>query len=164
MKGTYGMENGFNGNGSSQHFVISYELLCLLRWLIENDGDKLKKIVGKALQSGLRDDIKQLARIENVESNPELIEEVQYSIVEFFSMLEILLLECNNEQAVQRAVEKNLMNTVDHIDSTLCNDDIVRTSVEKATAKSEMQPKANAHQLLYKELLKRWKPTKNMMN
>jgi hypothetical protein len=164
-KGTYGMDNGLNGNGNnSQHFVISYELLCLLRWLLENDMDKLKKLVSKALSSGLADDIKQFEQIGDVSADPELVEEVQHSIIEFFGMLEILLLETMKEQAVARAIEKKLMTTVDHIDSTLCDDDTVRTSIEKATAKSEMHPKENAQDLLFKELLKRWKPTKNMMN
>jgi hypothetical protein len=93
-----------------------------------------------------------------------MIEEIQHSIIEFFSMLETLLLESMKEQAVQKAVEKNLMPTIDHIDSTICDDATVRSSVEKATAKSELQPKANAQELLFKELLKRWKPSKNMMN
>ena len=56
------------------------------------------------------------------------------------------------------------MPTIDHIDSTICDDATVRSSVEKATAKSEQHPKANAQELLFKELLKRWKPSKNMMN
>jgi hypothetical protein len=155
----------FNGNNNNaQQFVISYELLCLLRWLIENDVEKIRKMVSKALASGLKDDIKQFERLGDVNADPVMIEEIQHSIIEFFHMLEILLLESIKEQAVQRAVEKNLMETVDHIDSTICDDATVRSSVEKATAKSELQPKANAQDLLFKELLKRWKPSKNMMN
>ena len=121
-------------------------------------------MVSKALASGLKDDIKQFERLGDVNADPVMIEEIQHSIIEFFHMLEILLLESIKEQAVQRAVEKNLMETVDHIDSTICDDATVRSSVEKATAKSELQPKANAQDLLFKELLKRWKPSKNMMN
>ena len=43
--------------GSNNQFVISYELIALLRWLLENDTDKLKKIITKAYASGLKDDI-----------------------------------------------------------------------------------------------------------
>lgn len=157
--------DSFNKNGNSaQQFVISYELLCLLRWLLEHDVEKLKKMVSKALASGLKDDIRQFEQLGDVNADPAMIEEVQHSIVEFFSMLEILLLESIKEQAVQRAMEKNLMQTIDHIDSTVCSDDTVRSSMEKATAKSDMHPKENVHELLFKELLKRWKPSKNMMN
>lgn len=156
--------DSFNGNNQAQQFVISYELLCLLRWLVDNDSDKLKKTIIKALANGLMEDIRQFEHLGDVNANPEMIEEVQHSIIEFFAMLETLLLEAIKEQTVQKAVEKKLMPTIDQIDSALCNDDVVRSSIEKATAKSEMQPKENVQDLLFKELLKRWKPSKNMMN
>lgn len=156
--------DSFNNQNNAHQFVISYELLCLLRWLLENDVDKLKKMVSKALATGLREDIRQFEQLGDVNADPAMVEEVQHSIVEFFSMLETLLLESMKEQAVQRAAEKKLMEKIDHIDSTICDDATVRSSIEKATAKSDLHPKENAHDLLYKELLKRWKPTKNMMN
>lgn len=156
--------DSFNNNQNPQQFVISYELLCLLRWLLEHDVDKLKKLVSKALVSGLKNDIKQFEQMGDVSASPELVEEIQHSIIEFFCILETLLLESIKEQAAQRAVEKNLMPTIDHIDSTVCDDEVVRSSMEKATAKSELHPNQNAQSILYKELLKRWKPTKNMMN
>lgn len=156
--------DSFNNNNNAQQFVISYELLCLLRWLLENDVEKLKKMVFKALATGLREDIKQFELLGDVSADPAMVEEVQHSIIEFFSMLEMLIAESIKEQAVQRAVEKNLMPTIDQIDSTLCDDDTVRSSVEKTVARSEQHPKENPQNVLYKELLKRWKPSKNMMN
>jgi uncharacterized membrane-anchored protein YjiN (DUF445 family) len=149
---------------NTNQFVISYELLCLLRWILENDVEKMKKIVSKALTSGLKEDIKQFEQLGDVNADPVLIEEIQHSIIEFFSMLEALLIESIKEQAMRTAVEKNLMPTVDHIDSAICDDATVRSSLEKATARSELYPKENAQDLLFKELLRRWKPSKNMMN
>ena len=156
--------DSFNGNNNTQQFVVSYELLCLLRWLLEHDTEKLKKLISKALASGLKDEIKQFEQIGDVQADPMILEEVQHSIIEFFSMLESLLIESVKEHMVQKAIEKNLMPTIDHIDSTICDDATVRSSIEKATAKSEQYPKENAQDLLFKELLKRWKPTKSMMN
>ena len=121
-------------------------------------------MVSKALATGLKEDIKYFEQLGDVSADPAMVEEVQHSIIEFFSMLEMLLAESIKEQAVQRAVEKNLMPTIDHIDSTLCDDATVRSSVEKTVARSEQHPKENAQNMLYKELLKRWKPSKNTMN
>ncbi len=163
-KGTLGMNNDSFNQNKTQQFVISYELLCLLRWLLEHDVEKLKKMVSKALSSGLKEDIRQFEQYGDVNTNPIIMEEIQHSIIEFFSMMETLLLESIKEQTAQMAVEKNLMPTIDHIDTTLCDDALVRSSVEKATAKSEMHPKENAQDLLFKELLKRWKPSKSAMN
>ena len=77
------MNNNQFSNDNTQ-FVLSYEVLCLLRWLVENDVEKLKKIVAKALSSGLTQEI-HLAR-ENAQTpkQEEQMEDVQYSILEFF--------------------------------------------------------------------------------
>jgi hypothetical protein len=153
-----------NNHNSAHQLVMSYELLCLLRWLLDHDVEKLKKIVSKALVSGLKHDIKQFEQLGDVNANPLMIEEIQYCIIEFFSMLEIILAQSIKEQAVQRAIEKNLMPTIDHIDSTICDTETVRFSMEKATARSEKSPKENAQTILFKEILRNWKPSKNMMN
>ena len=73
-------------------------------------------------------------------------------------------MEAMNEHMVQQAVKQNLMPAIDHIDSTICDDDTVRSSMEKATAKSKIASHENAQDILFKELLKRWKPQKNIMN
>src|SRR3972149_2629664 len=101
--------DGFSGENSQ--FVLSYELLCLLRWFVDHDADKLKKLITKAI----------------------------------------------NEQAVKKAVEKNLMPAIDQIDSTICDDATVRFSIEKAATKIDHNPMENPKELLFKELLKRWK-------
>ena len=74
-------------------------------------------------------------------------------------MLDALIIETMNEQAVQRAMEKNLLPAIDQIDSNECDNATVRFSIEKATSKYEHNPKENPKELLFKELLKRWKPT-----
>ena len=141
---------------NNNQFVISYELLILLQWLIDNDGKKLKRIITKALTSGLKEELQQAENID-----PSTIhEDIHYSIVEFFGLLESLLLDTIDEQAVQTAIEKNLMPAIDHIDSTVCDDATVRFSIEKATSKINSNPQENPQEVLFKELLKRWKPSK----
>ena len=150
----------FAGSDGNQ-FVISYELLALLRWLIEHEADKLKKIISRAHRSGLHNEMHKIENSQN-EQSPE---DIQFTLVEFFGLLETLLLESINEKAVQKAVEKNLMPTIDHIDSSICDDATVRFSIEKATNKIELNPQENPQDVLYKELLKRWKPSKkNILN
>lgn len=143
-------------------FVLSYELLALLRWLADHDADKIKKIIAKALASGLKDEVNRAREGRNEE---ETLEEIQHGIIDFFGLLEVLLHETINEHAVQKAMQKNLMPSIDQIDSTYCDNATVRTSIEKATAKIEHNPKENPKELLFKELLKRWKPAnKNILN
>lgn len=137
-------------------FVITYELLSLLLWIIEHEDKTLVKMVKKAFSSGLKDEIKK----NQPANDAQLLEEAQQGIIDFFGMLESHMLEAMHEQSVQRALEKNLMPAIDHIDTAICDDATVRMSIEKATRSTQDSHEA-AKEILYKELLKRWKPGKN---
>lgn len=155
------MNNNEFSNDNAQ-FVLSYELLCLLRWLVDNDAEKLKKIIAKDYAAGLKYDLERMREGWNEE---QTMEDIQHGIVEFFGLMEALLQEVISEQAVQRAVQKNLMPTIDRIDSAICDDETVRSTLEKATSKIEHNPGENPKELLFKELLKQWKPhDKNVLN
>ncbi|MFI5333302.1 MAG: hypothetical protein ACHQVS_04340 [Candidatus Babeliales bacterium] len=147
---------------SHNQFVISYELLALLQWLVEHDAERLKKIIARALQNGLKKDIQNFkVYAADAQSN----EDIQHNIVEFFGLLEALLVETMNEHAMQDAVEKNLMPAIDQLDSTICDDATIRSSVEKATLKLDKSPQDNPQEVLFKEILKRWKPqNKKVLN
>ena len=139
------MDNSSFANETQSQFVVSYELLCLLKWLAENDALRLKRMISKALSSGLK---KELHYADNLQK--EDIEEINHSIVEFLGLLEVLLHESLNEEAVKQAVEKKLMPAIDHIDSNVCDDATVRSSIQKATAKSETNPELNPKELLFR--------------
>lgn len=148
-------------NDSNTQFTFSYELLILLRWLADHDAERLKKIIAKGLKSGLQDELRKAERAHQL----PLMDDIHHSITDFFGLLESLLLEVISEQVAQKAREKDLMPAIDQIDSTICDDITVRSSLEKATSKMEHNPTANPKELLYKELLKRWKPhNKNVKN
>ena len=154
-------DDSFYSPEADGQFVLSYELICLLQWLMDHDAEKLKKIVTKALSTGLQ---KELLAAKETEQNGSL-EEIQESIIDFFGMFEALLSESLNEHAVKKAMEKNLFPTIDQIDSTICDNATVRFSVEKATSNIDSNPEENPKDLLFKELLRRWKPDKkNVLN
>ena len=72
-------------NDNAQQLTLSYELLYLLQWLIENEPDRLKRLIEKALVSGLREDLHFLQK--NTDSHTAN-EEMHYSIVDFLALLE----------------------------------------------------------------------------
>ncbi len=146
---------------NNSQFVLSYELLILLRWLIDHDENKIKKIMGNALKSGLQEELQLLDNTENVAE----LNELQHSITDFLGMLESLLIETTGEHIKEKARQQKLLPSVDRIDTTLCDDTTVRFSLEKATSELAANPDANPKELLFKELLKRWQPTdKNIKN
>lgn len=145
-------ENTFS---EDTQFSLSYELLGLLRWLTIHDQERLKKILTRALETGLHDELKKsVASTKGIGSD----QDVQNSIIDFLGLLETMLFEAMNEHTVKRAIQKNLMPAIDQIDTTVCDDATLRFSVEKATATHNMHE--NPKELLLKELLKRWKPSK----
>lgn len=152
----------FNDNSFApgNQFVITHELLSLLIWLIEHEQVFMAKMVHKAFASGLKDAIKDYQEMDNA----QLLEDAQQAIIDFFGILESHMLDALHQQSVKRALEKNLFPSIDKIDTTACNDAIVRTSIEKATSAINISDK-QAQRTLYRELLKRWNPgTNQVMN
>ncbi|MCX5924729.1 MAG: hypothetical protein NT124_00320 [Candidatus Dependentiae bacterium] len=150
------IDNGdfFNKNHSGQ-FTISYELLCLLRWIVEHDTNGLKNIVTTAMRDGLHTELQKIDTISDLNLTASGIEE---TVSDFAKILELLLLDAMDEEMVRKAEQKKLMTDINKIDVTLCDDDTVRISLEKTTTKIEHNPKVNPKEQLYKEILKQWQP------
>ncbi|KIX85644.1 hypothetical protein KG892_01410 [Vermiphilus pyriformis] len=143
----------------SDQFVISYELLALLKWIVEHDTDRMKKMIARALSNGLD------SRLQRAKAEQELSstnDEIHSIMIDFLVLLETCLAQAMNEQLVKKVVEHNLMPTIDHIDTQACDSATVRASVVSATNKNSTDNSVQHRQdTLYKELLKRWKPDKN---
>ena len=138
-------------NGSAQ-CAISHETLILLRWLIEYHSEDLKNIIHKALHTGLKNAL--------VETHAVMPEDSQESVVDFFHLLEFLLMQTSDEHSLSQASTNNLQPTIDQIDSMICDTTTVQSSIECATTALKDHPERSARELLFKELLKRWIPHK----
>lgn len=141
---------------NDNQLTVSYELLYLMQWLFEHESDSLKKIIAQALEKGLYKDIK----LQDSASEMKDASELQNSIVDFLALLEALLQETINEKNLKHLMEKQLMPALDHIDNHACDQATVDFSVEKTTSRLEQNPQGNAQEILFKELLKCWKPNK----
>ncbi len=147
-------------DNTNNQFVVSYELLALLQWIIEHEDDALCTLASKALASGLKEEMQKRHPL----NNEQALEEAQEAIIDFFGLFEGHLLEAMHEQSVKQAIEKNLMPAIDQIDTAICDDATVRASVEQATYVVENDSsKERAKEVLCKELLKQWKPSKNQV-
>ena len=139
---------------NSDQLVLSYELLQLLEWLIEYEAEALKKIIKRSLSKGLSKELKQR---EKPNAN-----DIQGNVIDFLELLEILLFESNHELSVSDVIRKNLLPSIDQIDTSNFSPATVECSAAIASTKKERNPKENAEELLFKELLKRWKPKKKL--
>ena len=139
-------------------FVLSYELVCLLRWLIEHNEPQLKGLIKKALSAGLKKELKCTESFNQAQQCS--LEEIQMNIVDFFSMLEAILLETMHEQAVQATIEKNLMPAIEHIDAAECDTAVISNSIERVVSKMDNASTERAQEMLFQEILRQWKPSK----
>lgn len=141
---------------SNAHLALSYQLLCLLKWLVENDKGTLKMIMEDALEQGALENLK---RINLQNEDPETVLEMQDTIIDFFGLLESYLQETINDRAHQKIKAKALMPTLEHLDGTLYDNDSLQTSVESTASRIDKNPHKNPKQLLYETLLEQWEPT-----
>lgn len=150
----------FNHDELEQNqFVISYELLALLMWIIEREDKAIARLVKRAFSGGLKHEIDALPRAHNA----QLIDDAQHTIVNFFNILESHVLETMHEDTVQQAIAKNLLPAIDQIDVTACDMMTMRKSIEKAAYAPGARTQEQAKELLCKELLRCWKPSKNQL-
>ena len=153
-------KNSSKNMESGDQLVISYELLQLMEWIVENDSEALKKIIARALKRGFDDQLKQSQSFKELYT----VEEMQNSIIDFVLLLETLLLESTNEEEVNKVIQKNLMPAIDHVDTNNCDLSTLKSSISVATSKLQRNSKENVQEVFLKELLKRWKPAKNSIS
>lgn len=135
---------------------LSYELLYLLKWLVEYEGPTLKKLVQRAVAQGLT-----LHRTDNDSALTATLDaQAQYSIVELLDMLDEFLQQAVEEDNMRQAHVQNLIPAICKVDTTLYGSNAMKDSIDKATMQIRQHPEKNARELLMKELLKNWKPHK----
>ncbi|MFA6065947.1 MAG: hypothetical protein WC707_02080 [Candidatus Babeliaceae bacterium] len=144
---------------NNNHFVISYELLQLLLWLLDHEQESLKKLIYKALGHGLE---KKLRMLKGHSSTPEhqAPQELQQSIIDFFSLLELLMIETMDEHTFDDVMQRSMLPEIDNIDTHMYESDTIHSSIAKATSAAKNNKGESPKDVLYKELLKRWKPAK----
>lgn len=136
-------------------FVVSSELLKLLEWLIDYEHEGLKKLIKRAVEQGL-------IKPNMPKQQAHEPEEIQQNIVEFFTLLDILLQETIQEQSTQELLERSLIPAINCFDKTMYDSTTMATSIAKAAAVVDKSKGETPKEVLCKELLKRWKPHKKI--
>ncbi len=144
--------------GSNQ-MNISYELLMLLQWMLEHEQESLKKLIGKALQHGLR---QQLEAVTTQRERQEAAAELQDSIIDFFMLLETHIGTLMQDDHTQEVIQRNMLPALKQVDARTYAHGVLQTSIAKAEAAFCKTDKGNPKEILCKELLKRWKPGKKL--
>jgi hypothetical protein len=137
--------------------AVSIELLLLLRWLVQNDPDAIKKLVQQALKNGFGE---QIASKKNPRNFSDVVDQLDLHlcVADFFSLIE-LALHKNAIMAEELALSKSPISpTISQIDMQSCDNETVALSIAKTTHALKKGTSTNAKETLCKELLKNWHP------
>jgi hypothetical protein len=128
---------------------ISHELLKALEWLTKHELETLKKLLSKALVSS-----------HYIHQNKHSTEDLHITVIEFFNILDGLLHSLLNENEVEVAMQRSRIPAIKHIDTSMYDQTSVNASIVKATSALGKHKTLDAQEVLFKELLRRWKPNK----
>lgn len=137
-------------------FVISYELLHVLYWLLKYEEDELSKLINKSFTKG----IKEKAKKSDTLAELQLSEDMQNSIVDFFTFMEQEISEITDQETT-KLMNKDLIKDLDHFDPKQVDYSTVKETISKNVEKLQSKTyssKTRTHFL--KELLRQWKPQK----
>jgi hypothetical protein len=143
-------------NTENTQLELSYELLHFLQWLLEHPQEHktLKSMVQRSLALHHGPMPSQKAH------SPEEIQNLHYSLIDFFALLDGLLYETLHDKNLHKVTKSKLIETIQHIDGTLCDVTTLQNSIEKTTDEIERFPAKNAKTVLFENLLKQWRPAK----
>lgn len=137
-----------------EQFVISYELLHLLHWLLKYEEAELSKLVTQAFVKGYEEKLKQQNLYDQIQHGDDVLN----SIVDFFNFLEQHIATIGSTQHSSKITDQHLMKTLDQIDPKRFDYDTIKSTVLATADKIKPKNKEEAKNLFLKELLKQWDP------
>ena len=114
-----------------EQFIISYELLHMLHWLIKFEHEALSKLVSKSFIKG----IEEKAKNSDMCSQVQLSEEIQHSIVDFFGFIEKEIANLSDQEST-KLMNKDIMETLDHIDTKQLDYTTIKSIITKNADKT----------------------------
>jgi hypothetical protein len=134
-------------------FIVSYELLYMLQWIMTYEQQALIEIIHKAFVQG-----SQVTHNASISDQFEQGEYVQNSVVDFFSFLEMHVQNIAEQESMKHIMQNSLLKTLDHIDPHNFDPALVRASMMATAEKVTPQQNHQAKAFFLKQLLKKWNP------
>lgn len=138
-----------------EQFVISYELLYLLHWLVKYEEIELSKLIHKSFLKG----IKEKTDSDDMLSDIQLSEDMQNSIVDFFNFMEQEIADIADEEST-KSMNTDVIKALDHLDPKQLDLKTIKSTISKKTSLLKPQTRGSSKKNFLKELLRQWKPKK----
>jgi len=162
----------------SINISLSFELICLINWLLKNEKQLINALVKQALKNGFAQELEKIDGEHTLE-NPE---ELYATVIDFLLFLEKNLLknletasiDIHTQEEILPLVKKLDADNIDHktlwlsmqqTKKQLCKErnkredlqDIQESDITKETIAPDQAPD-QAAEILFEKLLKNWKP------
>lgn len=152
--------NSFDSQGDQ--FVLSRELVQVMDWIVRHNPEGMRKVIEIAITKAKSE---RRMKKENKDFYDSYFEDdLQDSIIDFFGLLEKTITDIENETSSESLVQKQLLPSIEHVDTSACDELTVSNCAYAAATKIKKQPEKDAKELFLKELLKQWKPNKRNKN
>lgn len=146
----------------NSQLVVSYELLQFLRWVVTTEPEGLTVLMRQSFETKSSSLAKKTSGYSEMTPSSE---ELQRSVIDFFDLLEAKLQALHAGDYDNKPSEQALSPTVTSIDSSLCDENTVALSIAQASSQCTLSTPQHAKEMLYKELLKNWRPrNKNLLH
>ena len=142
---------------NEDQFIVSYELLYILQWLMTYEKEAIAELIHKAFVQGSQnsDEYEDAHHIEEAEY-------LQNSVIDFFSFLEKEVEAVAQAESMRHIMQKNLLKTLDHIDPKIFDPAIIKASMMITAEKVAPERNQQAKDYFLKELLRKWQPKKTV--
>lgn len=142
---------------------LSFELICLLNWLLKNKKQDLNSLTKQALENGFLQDLEALSYAEEQKEPDQLYTTVLEFLIfmeeSLAKNLETIYLDNATKEAIYPALKKIDLGNLD-AKTILISMQQTKSKIRLNRKKSLEQNKQNPTNILWEQILKNWKPTK----
>ena len=145
-----------DSHSQGDQFVISYELLHVLYWLLKYEEVELSKLINKSFSKGIKEKNQKSDSLTEL----QLSEEMQNSVVDFFTFMEQEISDITDQEAT-KLMNRDVIKDLDHFDPKQVDYLTVKETIYRNANRLQTKKytqKTRTHFL--KELLRQWKPQK----
>jgi hypothetical protein len=135
--------------------VLSFELLVLVNWLMQNEKPMLSNLVKHALKNGLAQELEKISNTDDIEVN----EQFYTTIISFLLFMEDSLIDCLSHVNINEETQDDMLPVLKKID--MQNINIKPTFSVAKKSKTQNISTEETKDVLLQQILKSWKPNKN---